>query len=601
MNSLEPMGTRTASRGSIAAPSCVLFGGALSAAALFVASRGAPVRLVQEAGSFSYLAFMVFAMALVASAILVYVASRGSYALAALTPMSVLVPWGVMVLCMLSGAEMVADVVTGADLESKRAMTAMGTSEIMSARILGASMVLGSAVTLGIAMLALHRARLRDTRTRGDDALAAIVLFGVAALALCILMDASSLRRGLGAVARADASSRVTLLRATLADVRGVELMSSILLGLTSLLGLVCVVFAHRRGGGGALVVASAWLAGMIFGGGDLATTHAVARATALEVPWSGAPGFAPTAFSRTGGGDFTTGPCLATPSRFRCGEGPEARYDRLGPSIPRVDAEAVRQNEALLMGSAHPETPELFVMLDARVGATALRQLLARAQSAGYRSLVIIGGSEPLGGAGTIPPLLRSQIALVSATTWLLGPPTLPRRPATEHFIVVADDDTAQSVAARADVFADGNVYVVATLPTDGVAMRDPDTAAGALGTGTEGMMGRDVPAVPPADAPTGPLDAATLQRIMRANLPAIRRCYESALQTNPTLAGRIDVRFAIAPRGAVTTVSSTGTLDSPAVARCIETHVASIAFPSDDRREPMSVSYPFVFNAAP
>ena len=116
MNSLEPMGTRTASRGSIAAPSCVLFGGALSAAALFVASRGAPVRLVQEAGSFSYLAFMVFAMALVASAILVYVASRGSYALAALTPMSVLVPWGVMVLCMLSGAEMVADVVTGADV-----------------------------------------------------------------------------------------------------------------------------------------------------------------------------------------------------------------------------------------------------------------------------------------------------------------------------------------------------------------------------------------------------------------------------------------------------------------------------------------------------
>lgn len=51
------------------------------------------------------------------------------------------------------------------------------------------------------------------------------------------------------------------------------------------------------------------------------------------------------------------------------------------------------------------------------------------------------------------------------------------------------------------------------------------------------------------------------TIQRVVRGQFEVFRRCYEEGLRTNPTLTGRIDIRFQIHLDGAVREVSTVST----------------------------------------
>jgi outer membrane biosynthesis protein TonB len=104
-----------------------------------------------------------------------------------------------------------------------------------------------------------------------------------------------------------------------------------------------------------------------------------------------------------------------------------------------------------------------------------------------------------------------------------------------------------------------------------------------------------------PAAEPAPSTLDASAISRIMRANVASVRACYERGLQTDPNLAGRTVVHFTITPSGAVSNVTAAPTLAAPAVLRCMEAAVASLTFPADEAREPISINYPFVFDASP
>lgn len=94
-----------------------------------------------------------------------------------------------------------------------------------------------------------------------------------------------------------------------------------------------------------------------------------------------------------------------------------------------------------------------------------------------------------------------------------------------------------------------------------------------------------------------SGILDQAKVTKTVRKRMAALRNCYEKALKKNPTLEGKIAVKFTIGTSGRVTAASATSdTLGDPSVTSCVIGKFRSFTF---DKPEGGSVVYvyPIVF----
>jgi hypothetical protein len=91
------------------------------------------------------------------------------------------------------------------------------------------------------------------------------------------------------------------------------------------------------------------------------------------------------------------------------------------------------------------------------------------------------------------------------------------------------------------------------------------------------------------------GSLDKETIRRVIQRELAAIRGCYERELIKRPNLAGRIAVRFTIAPAGHVSDANAETSLD-PNVDTCVVTVFKRLTFPKPDGG-PVVVRYPLIF----
>lgn len=588
------MSTNVSPQGSLAAPMLVLLGPVVTLVASFVASAGEPLQLVHEAGALAFVATGASFVVTLALAAVLFVASRGASRWAALAAPLTLLPWAVMVLAALLGTGLVAEAVYHADPASQVTLTGMGSAEVMASRALGAALTLGGVLALSAAMLSLSLARSTDgagARVPGSG-LAALVLLGVAGVALLVLADAAVLRQGLAAASLADDGTRATLLGDTLDQARTTSLALLAVVALTTFLGFGVVVLALQRGsaGGGGVVVA-AWLVGALFGGADIAMVHYVAARLAIPAPWASEPDFVALALDERGGPAGSVA-CLATLDRVRC-QGGDAPYGALDGVLPRPVEVAPLSVGGLERGVTLAGEPALSVAIDARLPAPALRQLLLAASRAGYRSLTVVGAfTLPAFREGDVPPMLRTQAVVIPRTSWLLALAVSDGGDGLAPVaIAVRDDDTAESVARRTGEVVDQSVLVVpAPLPTVAPPPAVDDVA---------GQLGAAAGTVAP---PTHqPLDAPAISRVIRSNAAAVRACYEHGLRANPELAGRVMVHFTIAPSGAVSDVTASPTLDAPPVLRCMEAAVASMTFPADAAREPISINYPFVFTASP
>ena len=97
------------------------------------------------------------------------------------------------------------------------------------------------------------------------------------------------------------------------------------------------------------------------------------------------------------------------------------------------------------------------------------------------------------------------------------------------------------------------------------------------------------------------GSLDKEIIRRTVRRHLNEVKYCYEQALRTRPSLAGRVVVQFAIAPTGRVlTSVVQSSSLGVAAVDSCVVNAVKRWEFPQPDRGGLAMVSYPFSFAPA-
>jgi len=94
-----------------------------------------------------------------------------------------------------------------------------------------------------------------------------------------------------------------------------------------------------------------------------------------------------------------------------------------------------------------------------------------------------------------------------------------------------------------------------------------------------------------------TGTLSSDRIQRTVRRRRGALKSCYESELKKDPSLSGKITVRFTIQPSGRVSVAKITeNTMGSSAVGRCISSQVKRWRFDKPSGGE-VTVAFPFYF----
>jgi hypothetical protein len=94
------------------------------------------------------------------------------------------------------------------------------------------------------------------------------------------------------------------------------------------------------------------------------------------------------------------------------------------------------------------------------------------------------------------------------------------------------------------------------------------------------------------------GRLPPEVIQRIVRQNFGRFRLCYENGLKGNPTLSGRVSVKFVIDRSGAVSTASDGGSeLPDQGVIGCVVRGFGNLSFPQPEGGI-VTVVYPIIFS---
>ncbi|MCC6645156.1 MAG: AgmX/PglI C-terminal domain-containing protein [Polyangiaceae bacterium] len=94
-----------------------------------------------------------------------------------------------------------------------------------------------------------------------------------------------------------------------------------------------------------------------------------------------------------------------------------------------------------------------------------------------------------------------------------------------------------------------------------------------------------------------SGRLPSDVIQRIVRQNFGRFRMCYEQGLRNNPSLSGRVSVRFAIDRAGHVASVGNSGSdLPDSKVVSCVVSSFSGLSFPEPENGI-VTVVYPITF----
>ena len=92
--------------------------------------------------------------------------------------------------------------------------------------------------------------------------------------------------------------------------------------------------------------------------------------------------------------------------------------------------------------------------------------------------------------------------------------------------------------------------------------------------------------------------LPPEVIQRIVRQNFGRFRLCYENGLKNNPSLTGRVSVRFVIGRDGAVSNVGNGGSdMPDSGVVSCVVRSFYGLSFPQPEGGI-VTVVYPISFS---
>jgi biopolymer transport protein ExbD len=151
------------------------------------------------------------------------------------------------------------------------------------------------------------------------------------------------------------------------------------------------------------------------------------------------------------------------------------------------------------------------------------------------------------------------------------------------------------------------GGVDIMAAAKAAGVRnlniLADPE---GPRGCPPDQLCGRKGPLIPPEEPPPpasarGSLDREIIAGVLRAQIGAVKACYEAGLARSPKLGGRIMTTFTIGAAGTVTASKiGSSTLRDHQVEACIVDVVNKLKFPKPEGGGVVVVSYPFTFAPA-
>jgi len=168
------------------------------------------------------------------------------------------------------------------------------------------------------------------------------------------------------------------------------------------------------------------------------------------------------------------------------------------------------------------------------------------------------------------------------------------------------------ENPAPQFSVVAPGAPAVTATASATAEAPNAPTAEpplddGGAIGLGNIGTIGggfgRDAGSHSPrvvtgSTTVNGRLPPEVVQRIVRRNMGRFKYCYQQGLVRDPSLSGKVAVKFVIDTKGEVTTATrdASTTLTDAAVVACITRAFQSLSFPEPEGGI-VVVTYPIVF----
>jgi outer membrane biosynthesis protein TonB len=110
-----------------------------------------------------------------------------------------------------------------------------------------------------------------------------------------------------------------------------------------------------------------------------------------------------------------------------------------------------------------------------------------------------------------------------------------------------------------------------------------------------------RKAQVVPQRPDVRGSLDKEIIRKVVRQHRREIKYCYESELQKNPQLKGRVKMQFTISPSGSVIAATPVeSTLGNPTVESCISNKIRHWTFPEPKGGGIVKVKYPFNFESS-
>jgi hypothetical protein len=196
-------------------------------------------------------------------------------------------------------------------------------------------------------------------------------------------------------------------------------------------------------------------------------------------------------------------------------------------------------------------------------------------------KGLLRILGSSGFGGAGAFQDVLGGST----------GAGDIARALAGAGGVGVATADAIGQGAGRKGG-GSGSVAGIGDLGTAGGGNVN-------LGTKRDVRVAGHVKDVAP-EVDSADVDREALARYVRQRLKAIQNCYERELKRNPSLKGKVVVRFSITPSGRSGDIDvEENTLGNEAVASCIRTVIRGWIFPFKPP-DNVAVAYPFLFSPA-
>ena len=181
-----------------------------------------------------------------------------------------------------------------------------------------------------------------------------------------------------------------------------------------------------------------------------------------------------------------------------------------------------------------------------------------------GRAGLGAIGGGVAAGGGGSAGASARGRRDFGSLDANQPAPPPSPE-PAQERADGAPRPQRAPSVVA----------------PRPAPTSRPSDVSGLLSGNEDRRVAGANGQLRPNTLEVSGGLNHDEVQRVLRGATPRMRACYNTALGTNPSLAGRMNLRVVVDALGEVKTVSVADVTDAP-MRSCVQNVVKGLRFPA-------------------